>query len=385
MTREMQKIPEAALQLISHDCFAQVTGDEKPKLEMVIYSGKVIPNHFWWGDLAIDLEGMEFQKTKYPILESHNTSRKIAFSKGKPIIEDNQLKLNPDKVEFVDTPEADEFIKLSKEGFPYESSFYGIPSVVESVETGASVQVNGFTLKGPASVWRKCLFKEASVCVFGYDSNTKSTAFAKEIELMVDVSVPKVPQVKEVKKDMDLNEFEKDHADVFNELVSKVTEDVTKTLGDKFDGEKEEMETKFADEKKALEDKHTEENDGMTKRVLELEKRDSIRMENDFKTRATGIWASRFSESTIPDRLFDKVSSHVGYSQFVKDDVLDEKAFVEAVDAEIKDWEDKGITTNVLGLGITVKDSTNQNSTENNEEVDTAVDQLCSFVGIKTE
>ena len=385
MTREMQKVPEAALQLVSRDCFAQVTGDEKPKLEMTVYSGKVIQDHYWWGDLVIDLDGMEFKKTKYPILESHNTSKKIAFSKGKPIIEDYQLKLNPDKVEFVDTPEADEFIKLSKEGFPFESSLYGIPSVIESVETGASVQVNGFTLKGPARVWRKCLFKEASVCVFGYDSNTKSTAFAKEIELMVDVSDPTKTQVKEVKKDMNLNEFKKDHEDVYNELVSNVTKDVTKTLGDKFAVEKEEIETKFAEEKKALEDKHTEENDGMTKRVLELEKRDSIRTENDLKILATGIWANRFSDSTIPERLFDKVSSHVSYSQFVKDDVLDEKAFVDAIDAEIKDWEDKGITNNVLGMGITVKDSTKQSFNDNDKEDDAAVAQLCSFVGIKSE
>ncbi len=385
MTKEIQKIPEAALQLVQHDCFAQVTGDEKPKLEMTIYSGKVIPNHFWWGDLAIDLDGMEFNKNKSPILESHDTSKKIAFNKGKPVIEDYQLKFSPDKVEFVDTSEAAEFIKLSKEGFPYESSFYGIPSVVESVEAGASVQVNGFTLKGPASVWRKWVFKEASVCVFGYDSNTKSSAFAKEIEITVDVNNP-MKKTEEVKTKMNLTEFKAEHTDVYTELVTEVTGVVTQELETKFAGEKEEMETKFADEKKTLEDAHSKENEDTTKRVLELEKSDSIRRENDLKLSASNIWTAKLNASDIPERLFAKVAVQVDYSKYVKDDILDKEKFTEAIDAEITDWEARGITSKVLGMGTTVKDAeTTSSNKEAEKEVEDNVDLLCSFVGLKKE
>ncbi len=385
MTKETQKIPEAAFQLINHDCFAQVTGDEKPKLEMTIYSGKVIPNHFWWGDLVIDLDGMEFKKSKYPILESHNTSKKIAFSKGKPVIEDYQLKLNPDKVEFVDTPEAAEFIKLSKEGFPYESSLYGIPSVIETLEPNATAEVNGFTLKGPARIWRKCLFKEASVCVFGYDSNTKSSAFAKEIEITVDVNNP-IEKIEEVKTKMNLTEFKAEHVETYDELITEVTGVVTQELETKFATEKEEMETKFADEKKTLEEAHSKENEDTTKRVLELEKSDNIRRENDLKLSASNIWTAKLNASDIPERLFAKVAVQVDYSKYVKDDILDKEKFAEAIDAEIKDWEGRGITSKVLGMGTTVKDAEIESSNKEAEkEVEDNVDLLCSFVGLKTE
>src|SRR5512137_2515563 len=137
MKKETQKIPAAALHFIDHDAFAKVntTEEKKPKLEMVAYSGGIIKGHFWWGDLAIDLAGMKFAKKKYPILDSHETDKKIAFA-GKPIIEGNKLKIDSETVEFVDTPYSQEFIKLSQQGFPYESSIYALPQSIERLEEG---------------------------------------------------------------------------------------------------------------------------------------------------------------------------------------------------------------------------------------------------------
>lgn len=178
------EIPVAALLFGSKDkASINLQGD---RLDMVIYSGALIRDHWHWGNLSIDLEGMSFPKKKYPILENHRTDRKIGFS-GKPSINGN-LKLNPDTVTFLDTEASLEFRKLSKEGFPYESSMYAKPTVIERVEEGAAVEVNRMTVKGPATVWRKSVFKEASVCVFGWDSRTEASAFSKDIlELAVDI------------------------------------------------------------------------------------------------------------------------------------------------------------------------------------------------------
>ena len=55
--------------------------------EMVAYSGQVIENHFAWGNLLIDLSGLRFERSRYPVLEDHNTDKKLGFS-GKPGIKE---------------------------------------------------------------------------------------------------------------------------------------------------------------------------------------------------------------------------------------------------------------------------------------------------------
>ena len=115
---ETQKIPKAALCFMDPDCFAQVKGnDEGDQLTMVVYSGGLIKDHWWWDDLAIDLSGMSFPKSRFPILENHDQSRKLAFGTKKPSIDSGALVIN--SAEFVDTPESEEFRKLSKQGYPY--------------------------------------------------------------------------------------------------------------------------------------------------------------------------------------------------------------------------------------------------------------------------
>jgi hypothetical protein len=386
---EKMKIPEAALHFMDHQCLAKAeVGKEegaKAKLNMLAYSGKPIKNHWYWGDLVIDLDGMKFEKKAFPILENHRTDRKIAFSNGKPVIENYQLKANPDSVEFVDTEYANEFIKLSKQGFPYESSIYAVPSTIERLEEGASAEVNGFTLKGPAAIWRQSTFKEMSVCVFGHDSNARSEAFSKdEIELDMEVQTSKVIDTevdqestgKEVVSSMTLEELKTQNPEAYNALKEEVKAEVTEAVTS-------EVEQKFAKEKEDLENKHTEEKSGLTDRILELEKRDAIRSEAELKHRADGIWAHKLSESDIPEHLYGKVSAHVSHSKFVKEGILDEKSFSEAIEAEIKDWQEKGVTSSVLGMSFTQKKESGDDDTDATKfakENDAAVETLSQFV-----
>ena len=160
-------------------------GDERSaQLDMVIYSGGVVKDHYYWDDLLIDLEGGVYPKKKYPILEDHYRDAKIAYHVGPPVV-DGGLKVDPQKVHFVSTKESEEFQRLSSEGFPYEASIRVKPLVVERIEAGGTSEANGIKLKGPATIFRKWVFIEGSVCVFGYDRNTSSRAFSEgeEIEL----------------------------------------------------------------------------------------------------------------------------------------------------------------------------------------------------------
>jgi hypothetical protein len=394
--REKLKVPTGALQFMDHECFAktEIGKENVPKLKMIAYSGKPIKNHWYWGDLTIDLDGVKFDKSSFPILENHREDRKIAFSNGKPVVKDYQLSIDPDKVQFVDTESSAEFQKLSKQGFPYESSIYGVPSNIERLDEGATAEVNGFTMKGPGAIWRQWTFKEASVCVFGHDSNTRSEAFANtELELELEVDCLKSSSegggepetnAKEVIQDMDLKELREKNPEAFAALMGEAKEEVTASVTESVTAD---LTAKFEKEKEDLENKHSEESKASTDRILELEKKDEIRTLNEMKNSADSIWASKLSESNIPDHLFGKVAAHVSYTKFVKDGVLDKDAFVEAIDAEIKDWEDKGVNTSVLGLSVTRKGETGDEDPEAAKfakENEDAVNTLTKLAGIES-
>ena len=386
---EKMKIPQGAMRFVQTDCHAHLMfaeGDEsKPKLNMKAYSGKVIKGHWWWGDLAIDMSGMQFQKKKYPILEEHREDKKIAFSKKPPVVtEKNELIFDPDAVEFTDTEESLEFQKLSKKGFPYEASVYVTPTVIERLNEGEKAEVNGFTLKGPnATVFRESVFNEASVCVFGWDRQTQSSAFSREeTELEVEVVTAKADQHidnglmrrKEVKKKMTKEEFAKEHPDLMKEIEEGIRKEVASEFAKR--------EVSFSTEIKDLK----EENDKKNERILELEKKDTIRAEAEMKASAQSIWMGKLSVSNIPEHLYEKVQKHVGHSKFVKDGILNAEEFGKAIDLEIEDWEKRGVTSTVMGTGFANR---GEESTESKlakkeqEENEKATNELLSLAGQK--
>ncbi len=383
----MEKLPKGAMRLVEvgDSCCAFVETDgKKPKFQMKAYSGGLIKGHWYWGDLAIDLQGMKFSVSKYPILEDHRTDKKIAFT-GKPTVKDNVLSINPDTTHFLDTPESNEFQKTSQAGFPYQASIYAKPSAVERVMDGEKADVNGMSVKGPASIWRKCEFKEASVCVFGWDSETEASAFSRTETEEVDVEFIE----KEVEKDdifsinedvkevnsMDLEKLKKDHP----ELVSQLTEEVSAVLAEKFDTEKADLQSKL--------DQKNQENADQGDRILKLEKNEVIRTENEMKARAKSIWTQKLSASDVSEHLYDKVRNQISYTKFVAEGVLDVVKFGEAIDTEIKDWEDKGATTTVMGSGFSEKtiDSDAKSAEKMAEEDDATVKDLASLAGRDTE
>lgn len=145
--------------------------EKNGRFSIVGYSGEIIPNHFYWGNLAFDLKGLSFAKDRIPVMEEHY--ERIGFSTKHEIT---------DKVlvegSFLSNDAAQQMRKDLKDGCPMEASLYVPPSIIERVSEGESVEVNGQLLKGPGTVFRKATIKEVSMCVFGADSQTASTAFA---------------------------------------------------------------------------------------------------------------------------------------------------------------------------------------------------------------
>ena len=157
---------------------------EKGEFEIVGYSGDVIPNHWYWGNVAFDLGGLNFAKKKTPVLDSHIDSRRLGFSTSQEIADEVKL-----RGVFLNNEDAQKAKGDLKDGFPMEASLSLRPSIIEYVKENETTEVNGHTLKGPGAVFRKALIKEVSMVVFGADSNTESKAFAdgdnREIEFSI--------------------------------------------------------------------------------------------------------------------------------------------------------------------------------------------------------
>ena len=174
---------------------------------------------------------------------------------------------------------------------------------------------------------------------------------------------------------MDLAKLREDHP----ELVSQLTEEVTANLTEKFDSEKADLQSKL--------DQKTQESSDQGDRILSLEKNEVIRTENEMKARAKSIWMQKLSASDVSEHLHDKCRNQVSYSKFVAEGILDVEKFGEAIDAEIKDWEDRGATTTVMGSGFSEKtiDSDVKKAEKLAEEDDATVKDLASLAGRDTE
>jgi hypothetical protein len=228
-----------------------------------------------------------------------------------------------------------------------------------------------------------------SVCVFGQDDKTQASAFSKDemeevefeevkVNALSDDDKPKrILTKKEVKTTMNLEELKAEHPDLYQQIVDegqKLAEDAFK-----------EKESRLTSEIETLRGDNTK----LSEQVTELVKRDAIRTEKENRSQAANILNSALAESSIAVRLHEKVRSCVNVDKFIKDEVLDVEAFTEAVDAEIKNWEELLPPSTVQGSGssqLSVDDAEEDGEkTKLAEQDDANVDRLLKLAGQKTE
>jgi hypothetical protein len=167
-------VPADACIFIRPDAVQLADGDEPSGFEIEAYDGGIIPNHWYWGNLAFDLSGLAFEnKKRTPVFDSHDYNVRLGFSTKQSVRPTVHM-----AGEFLENADAQSLRSDMKKGFPMQASMGVLPRIVEQVSEGASVEVNGHTLKGPGAVFRKALIREVSMCPFGAVPNTSSTAFA---------------------------------------------------------------------------------------------------------------------------------------------------------------------------------------------------------------
>lgn len=151
-------------------------------VKMIARTGDPI-NHWYWGKIIHDLDGMQLHKNRIAIDYCHSSFDTIGYL-NKFDIESGDLIVSgaitpmPD-----DYPQRDfgrEVIFKSKSGVPYEASIdFSGPVSIEEIGEGHTVEVNGREFAGPGVVVRKWNLRSVAVCPYGADMNTE-TEFAEK-------------------------------------------------------------------------------------------------------------------------------------------------------------------------------------------------------------
>ena len=144
------------------------------KASMLGYSGKPM-EHPWFGQIIVDVAGIDFRHPRIPILEDHDGDKKIGFA-DKVDLEKNQVYF--DEITVLDNEIANEFYNNAKKGFPYQASISIYPKKIEELaDDKAFAEVNGYKVKGPGIIFRESVFRESSVVTFGMDHRTNTEAY----------------------------------------------------------------------------------------------------------------------------------------------------------------------------------------------------------------
>lgn len=138
---------------------------------MIANTGAVVSR--WWGRLVLDLEGAKFRQ-KLALLKDHDVTMPLGYSTK---IERTKRGLEASG-KLLSNELADEVIKYSRDGFPWQASLMAIPTKVEDVQLNASAKVNGQEIQGPVTIFREWSMGELTLTVLGADSNTTTEAFA---------------------------------------------------------------------------------------------------------------------------------------------------------------------------------------------------------------
>lgn len=180
MGDEKRRVPAAALRCVVGAFELGDNGDDAKTapFKMVARSGDSI-DHWFWGTVVHDLEGMQLNSSKVAIDYIHDDNQVIGYA-NRFDIETGNLEASGALTPYKESDRASEIVYKSKQGVPYQASinFAGDGIKVEEFGPGQSVNVNGRQFSGPVTVIREWPLRGIAVCPYGADSNT-ATEFSE--------------------------------------------------------------------------------------------------------------------------------------------------------------------------------------------------------------
>lgn len=144
--------------------------DARPKISVVAYTGRImrVPG---WGDIAIDLAGLE-ASGQVPLLADHDASVGSVVGHGEPAVANGRLMVSG-IVSGAGEP-ARHVVEMARGGFQFQASVGVAPTEHERVKPNEAVEINGRSLSSPSgfTLVRKGRLREVSITPLGADAET---------------------------------------------------------------------------------------------------------------------------------------------------------------------------------------------------------------------
>lgn len=160
----------------------QAAADESklPTFTLLAYTGGPMQLSRWADPVVVDLAGEITQRTpQLPLLYGHQRSDPVGHIDQFDVTDEG---MTASGVMSVPGPSFDKITGAARNGYQWGASIGGVPSRVEYVEKGKTVQVNGQTYQGPLEVIRAIEIHEISVVSIAADRNATSNIAADAAE-----------------------------------------------------------------------------------------------------------------------------------------------------------------------------------------------------------
>lgn len=151
-------------------------GDDAKRFDMVAYTGAAVEVGFGI-PTVFDLSAMSVSKGNLPILLQHDPERRVGFGEA---IENSGSSLTI-QGQFLENEHAEEVIRDSKQGFPWQASVGLAPKAVEFIDSGNKATINGQVFEGPVLRVSSQL-RESSFVSMGADGETSAVALSASAE-----------------------------------------------------------------------------------------------------------------------------------------------------------------------------------------------------------
>ena len=150
-------------------------GAKTAPVTMVARTGDAI-QHWYWGQVVHDLDGMKMRKPRIRIDYCHQSDVPMGYV-NKADTSSGDLVVSGALIPRDDKPGdmVSEVLFYGRQGVPYEASIdFRDEMTVEEVEPGVEVEVNGRSYVGPLTIIREWYLRSMGICPDGADPNTSA-------------------------------------------------------------------------------------------------------------------------------------------------------------------------------------------------------------------